>query len=145
MVSTSLPASADDMPKKRAALMDSFYNAFRRGDVAALLELCHDDVEVYKAPGVVDMVAALTPRGRDRVAGYLQGWLDSWDAYEPMLQEVRSSGDQVVALVKVHSRGRGSQFDLNEDMADVFTVRDDKISSMRLYVTRDDALGAVAE
>src|SRR6185436_8653397 len=123
------------MNKKQAALMDTFYVALRRGDVPAVLDLCHDDVEVYKAPGVVDMVAAMTPRGRDRVAGYLQGWLDSWDTYEPVLEEVRSSGDQVVALVKVHSRGVGSQFDLNEDMADVFTVRDGKITSMRLYVT----------
>jgi ketosteroid isomerase-like protein len=132
------------MNDKRAPLMDSFYDAFRRGDVPALIELCHEDVEVYKAPGVVDMVAALTPRGRERVAGYLQGWLDSWDAYEPSLQELRTSGDRVIALVKVHSRGRGSQFDLNEEMADVFTIRGGKISSMRLYVTRDDALRAPA-
>ena len=125
--------------------MDSFYDAFRRRDVHAVLELCHEDVEVYKAPGVVDMVAALTPRGRDRVEGYLEGWLDSWDAYEPTLQELRASGDQVIALVKVHSRGRGSQFDLNEEMADVFTVRDNKIASMRLYVSRDDALRTAAE
>ena len=125
--------------------MDSFYDAFRRRDVTALLDLCHDDVEVYKAPGVVDMVAALTPRGRERVAGYLQGWLDSWDAYDPQLQELRTSGDQIIALLKVHSRGRGSQFDLNEDMADVFTVRDNKIASMRLYVSRDEALRAPAD
>ena len=47
--------------------------------------------------------------------------------------------------MKVHSRGRGSQFDLNEEMADVFTVRDNKIASMRLYVSRDEALRTVAE
>ena len=80
------------MDRDRVALMDSFYDAFRRRDVHALLELCDDDVEVYKAPGVVDMVAALTPRGRDRVEGYLEGWLDSWDAYEPTLQELRTLG-----------------------------------------------------
>ena len=106
------PSPQAGMDSERVALMDSFYDAFRRRDVRALLELCHDDVEVYKAPGVVDMVAALTPRGRDRVEGYLEGWLESWDAYEPTLQELRTSGDQVVALVQVHSRGRGSQFDL---------------------------------
>jgi ketosteroid isomerase-like protein len=133
------------MDRERAALIDSFYAALRSRDVPAVLELCHDDVEVYKDPGVVDMVAALTPRGRDRVESYLEGWLESWDAYEPTLEELRGSGDQVVALVQVHSRGRGSQFDLNEDMADVFTVRDNKIAQMRLYVTRDEALRTPAE
>ncbi len=133
------------MDSERVALMDSLYDAFRRRDVRAVLELCHEDVEVYKAPGVVDMVAALTPRGRDRVEDYLEGWFDSWDAYQPRLEDVRTSGDLVVALVKVHSRGRGSQFDLDEEMADVFTVRDNKITRMRLYVSRDEALKTAAE
>ena len=128
------------MDREQAALIDTFYDALRRRDVSAVLELCHDDVEVYKAPGVVDMVAALTPRGRDRVESYLEGWLESWDTYDPTLEELRPSGDDLIALVKVHSRGRGSQFDLNEDMADVFTVRDNKIARMRMYVSRDEAL-----
>lgn len=128
------------MDTERASLIDRFYEALTRHDVSAVLDVCHDDVEVYKAPGVVEMVSALTPRGRERVARWLEGWLASWDLYEPTVERLSDAGDQVVALVKVRSRGRGSQFDLDEEMADVFTLREGKISHLRLYVSRDEAL-----
>lgn len=128
------------MNTERAALIDRFYAALTDRDVSAVLDLCHDDVEVYKAPGVVEMVSALTPRGRERVARWLEGWLASWDLYEPTVERLSDAGDKVVALVRVHSRGSGSQFDLEEDMADALTFRDGQISSMRLYVARDEAL-----
>jgi len=128
------------MDTERAALIDRFYEALTQGDVSAVLAQCHDDVEVYKAPGVIEMVSALTPRGRERVAHWLEGWLASWDLYEPRVEGLSEAGDKVVALLHVRSRGRGSQFDLEEDIADVLSMRDGKISGMRLYVSRDEAL-----
>ena len=128
------------MDTERAVLIDEFYDALTRRDVSAVLGLCHDDIEVYKAPGVVEMVSALTPRGRERVAQWLEGWLASWDMYAPTVERLADAGDRVVALVKVHSRGAGSQFDLDEDMADILTFRDGRICRMRLYVSREEAL-----
>ena len=132
------------MDTERAALIDRFYEALTQRDVGAVLDLCNDDVEVYKAPGVVEMVSALTPRGRDRVAQWLEGWLASWDVYEPAVERLSEAGDRVVALLHVRSRGRGSQFDLEEEMADVFTLEGERISRMRLYVSRDEALRELA-
>jgi ketosteroid isomerase-like protein len=128
------------MDTERATLIGRFYEALTARDVSAVLDLCHDDVEVYKAPGVVEMVSARTPRGRAGVAQWLEGWLASWDLYEPSVEQLTAAGDKVVALLRVHSRGRGSQFDLDDDMADVFTIRDGAISRMRLYVSSDEAL-----
>jgi ketosteroid isomerase-like protein len=122
-------------------VIDRFYEAFSSRDVDAILDLCHTDVEIYKDPDVVELVSALTPRGRERVLQYLQGWLDSWDMYEPQVSALREAdGDQVVAMVDVRARGRGSQFDIEEEIADVFTFRDDAIMRLRLHVTRDVAL-----
>jgi ketosteroid isomerase-like protein len=129
------------MDPKRVELLDRFYEAFARRDVDAVMELCHPDVEIYKDPDVVEMVSALTPRGHERVATYLRGWLDSWDMYRPTIVELRETdtGD-VVALVDVTARGRGSQFDIDEEIADVVTFRDDSIARLRLHVTREVAL-----
>ena len=52
------------MDKQRVDLIDRFYEAFSRHDVDAVLDLCHEDIEIYKDPDVVEMVSALTPRGR---------------------------------------------------------------------------------
>jgi ketosteroid isomerase-like protein len=129
------------MDSERADLIDRFYEAFSRRDVDAVMDLCDESVEVYKDPDVVEMVSALTPRGRERVATYLRGWIESWDMYRPSVVELREAcGDEVVALVDVHARGRGSQFDIEEEIADVFTFGGDRIVRMRLHVTRDVAL-----
>jgi len=129
------------MDKQRSDVIDRFYEAFAQRDVDGMLALCDPEVEVYKDPDVVEMVSALTPRGQERVSQYLQGWLDSWDMYRPTVAQLRDAGDDdVVALVDVHARGRGSQFDIEEEIADVFTFRGDAIVRLRLHVTRDVAL-----
>jgi ketosteroid isomerase-like protein len=129
------------MDSQHADLIDRFYEAFSRRDVDAVMALCDDTVEIYKDPDVVEMVSALTPRGQERVATYLRGWLDSWDMYQPSVVGLRDAGGgTVVALVDVRARGRGSQFDIEEEIADVLTFAGDRIVRMRLHVTRDVAL-----
>ena len=129
------------MDSQRAELIARFYEAFSRRDVDGIVSLCDPDVEVYKDPDVVEMVSALTPRGREGIARYLSGWLGSWDLYEPQVAELREAGpDDVVVLVDLHARGRGSQFDLREEIADVLTFRGERLSRLRLHVTRDTAL-----
>jgi ketosteroid isomerase-like protein len=140
---SQLHRSFTAMDDQRADLIDRFYEAFSRRDVDGVLDLCHEDIEIYTDPDVVEMVSALTPRGRERVAQYLRGWLDSWDMYQPRVSDLREAGDHlVVALVEVHARGRGSQFDIEEEIADVLTFRGDRLARLRLHVTRDQALRA---
>jgi ketosteroid isomerase-like protein len=132
-----------DASKKTTALLRRFYEYFNHRDLDAVLELCAPEIEVYKDPEVIEMVAAFTPRGQERVAQYLRGWLDSWDNYQARPEQILESGEEVVVLVHVRARGKGSQFDIEADMADAFTVRDGKIVSLRLYIQRQDALQAI--
>lgn len=139
MVSICLPGPA--MDSQRAELIARFYEALSNRDLDGIVALCHEDVEIYRDPNVIEMVSALAPRGREKVARYLSGWLDSWDLYEPGVAELREAGpDEVVVLIDLHARGRGSQFDLEEEIADVLTFRGDRLARLRLHVTRDTAL-----
>ena len=134
-----------DASKETTELLRQFYEYFNQRDLDAVLELCAPEVEVYKDPEVVEMVAAFTPRGQERVAQYLRGWLDSWDAYQARPEQILEGGEEVAVLVHLRARGKGSQFDIEEDMADVFTVRDGKIVRLRLYIRRQDALQAIGD
>jgi ketosteroid isomerase-like protein len=134
-----------DASKETTELLRQFYEYFNQRDLDAVLELCAPEVEVYKDPDVVEMVAAFTPRGRERVAQYLRGWLDSWDAYQARPEQILEAGEEAAVLVHLRARGKGSQFDIEEDMADVFTVRDGKIVRLRLYIRRQDALQAIED
>lgn len=132
-----------DASKEKSDLLRQFYEYFNQQDLDAVLELCSPEVEVYKDPEVVEMVSALTPRGQERVAQYLRGWLDSWDDYQARPEQFLGSGEDVAVLVHVRARGKGSQFDIEEDMADVYKVKDGKIVLLRLYIQRQDALKAI--
>jgi len=136
----SKPGSSHRATHDTTDLLRRFYESFNQGDLDSVLELCSDDVELYQDPDVVEMVAALTPRGQERIAQYLRGWLDSWSDYHARPQEFLQSGEQVAAFTQLRARGKNSQFEIEVDMADVFTVRDGRIARFRLYVERADAL-----
>jgi ketosteroid isomerase-like protein len=136
-------ASANQATGENVELLRRFYESFNQGDLDSVLELCTEHVEVYKDPEVVEVVSAVVPRGQERVAQYLRGWLDSWSEYNARPEEFLQSGEEVAALTQLRARGKNSQFEIEGDMADVFTVRDGRIARFRLYVRRIDALGAL--
>ena len=93
------------MDQAHVDLLREFYDALNRDDVDPAVQLCDPDVRVWLNP---EVVAALPPRGYKEVAKYLRGWFDSWDAYVPRPQEFIDAGDQVVVMVKLRARGKGS-------------------------------------
>jgi ketosteroid isomerase-like protein len=139
-----MAGQASKAPKETVELLRRFYESFNQHDLDAVLELCTEDVEIYKDPEVVEMVAAMMPRGQELVAQYLRTWLESWDSYNARPEDFVQSGDECAALIQLRARGKGSQFDIEEEMADVFTVQEGRIARLRLYVRRPEALEAVA-
>src|SRR4051794_16470089 len=127
------------MDQAHLDLLQGFYDALNRDDVESAVRLCDADVRVYLNP---DVVATLAPRGQKEVSEYLRGWFDSWDRYTPRPEEFIESGDQVVVMVQLQARGKGSRFEIEEEMADLFTLEDGKIVQLRLYVDRGVALDA---
>lgn len=119
------------------ALLHRFYEALNRRDFDGALALCDAEVEVYMPP---EVVAAVAPRGHRDVGEYLRGWFDSWHLYRPQPEEFIAAGDQVVALVHLRARGKGSRFEIEEQVADVFELDGGRISKLRLYVHRETAL-----
>jgi ketosteroid isomerase-like protein len=125
------------VPEHDTEVLKRFYEAINEQDVDAAMTLCDRKVEVYLPPNIVSAVA---PRGHRDVGAYLREFMDSWHMYRPEPEDFVASGDQVVALVHLRARGKGSRFVIEEDVADVFKVDQGKISQLRLYVHRDQAL-----
>jgi ketosteroid isomerase-like protein len=121
------------MDQAHVEVLRDFYDALGRNDVESAVGLCDPEVEVYLNP---EVVAALAPKGHKEVASYLHGWFASWDKYAPRPEEFIEAGEQVVVLVQLRARGKGSRFEIEEDVADVFRLDDGKIVQLRLYVDR---------
>jgi ketosteroid isomerase-like protein len=134
------------MLERNVETLHRFYETLNRGDVAAALELCDRDVDLYALPGVF---ADGNQRSNERVAKYLQRWLRNWDRYESEPERFIEAGDKVVVYIHLRgglsyeADGTRSRVEIEERVADVFRLRDGKITQLRLYVQRDKALEAL--
>ena len=86
------------------------YEAWNRGDVGAVLELVHPDIEWR--PGA-DAPEAGENRGRDGFRGFLESWLESFEDLSIVPEELVVEGDCVVAMVRQRGRGRGSGVEID--------------------------------
>jgi ketosteroid isomerase-like protein len=70
-------------------------------------------------------------------------WLAPWKTYRVETEEVIDLGDRVLVLVRAFGRLEGSQGEVENTSASLWTVRDRKIARVEFYVDRTEALKAV--
>ena len=117
------------------------YEAWNGGDMDAFFEIVAPDVEWWPSeqspePGPF--------RGRDALAGFMRSYFDSFDEIMFELEDVVPGGeaDQVLVLLTLHTRGKGSGVEVEIRIGHVLTVRDGKIARGRVYTDLDDARAA---
>jgi ketosteroid isomerase-like protein len=82
-------------------------------------------------------------RGFGGLLTFLESWDESWEAHEIEPQEFIDAGDQVVLISRQLGRGKMSGVDVEQQLAQVWTLRDKRIVRMTAYPSKADALGAV--
>jgi ketosteroid isomerase-like protein len=106
-------------------------------------------VEIFYSPElecVYEHVQALPldlppiDRGRDAMRRWSQVWDEAWDDARATVKEViDTSGDQMGTVVRVEGRGRGSGAMVEQELTEVFTLRDGLV--VRFVVFADRAQG----
>jgi uncharacterized protein len=116
------------------------YEAFARGDLDAVLEFMHPEIEAHDPPEVPD---AAIYRGRDAVR---RDWEETAGLFEDFSIDVEKSidrDDEVVVFLRFRGRGRDSGAELEAPMAHVWTLHDGKAVRLRQFLDRAEALEAV--
>ena len=117
-------------------IVQGFYDALARGDVASVLETLAPDVQWTEADG---FPYGGTDTGHEAVVNEVLAPLGSeWEGFHARPTELIDGGDQVVALGRYggtfHETGKSMQ----ADFAHVWTLRDGQAVRFRQYV--DSAL-----
>jgi ketosteroid isomerase-like protein len=99
----------------------------------------HPDVESVR-PGLPD---GKTYTGLDGLRDMWLEWLAPWTTFRVEADDVIDLGDRVLVLAHVFGRLEGSQAEVENSVASVFTVRDGKIAHVEFYLDRAEALKAV--
>lgn len=129
----------NDTIEKELELVKEGYRAFERGDLPWVLEHFHTEILVedrFESPD------AAVFHGHDGFLRYLEGWLSAWEEFRMHPTRFIPAGDKILVLVRQTGRGKGSKMEIEEDVAHLWTVRDEIAVGYRVY---SDQLAALAE
>jgi ketosteroid isomerase-like protein len=114
------------------------YAAYARGDLAALLEVVHPDVEwTYLDPGLADPPLQVC-HGRGEVESALRR--QAGQGLRSQLEDVLANGEQVVVGVRTPGVDALRVRQADDRNYDVFTVREGRIVAIRACHDRAEAL-----
>src|SRR5689334_19747051 len=96
--------TARAMSTENVALVREGFAAWERGDIDALVDGAHPDIEIVQPPEVPD---SKTYRGKSGLAEAFADWPKQWDGFRAELVEVIDVDDaQVIAVTRHYMRAR---------------------------------------
>lgn len=127
------------MSQENVETMRRGYSAWGEGGVDAIIPFLDSEVRWSQDPSFPGAKTYVGHRG-------VREW-DAWlgESFEERHVEVErliDCGDGVLALVVVHTRGRGSGAEAQTPMAHLWRLRDGKGILVKFYLDRDEALEA---
>jgi ketosteroid isomerase-like protein len=129
------------MSQENVAVVRAQFAALGRGGLEAVTRFWHPDIEWRAIEGALDDVGLI--RGESALRRHYQDWIDTVDQLQVEVVEVIAEvGEQVVVVVRISGRGRGSGVPTSLRYYVVCIIRDGRILSGREYATRDEALEA---
>lgn len=127
------------MSKEDVDLVRRAYEALNRGEIEALVELCHPDFHLDMSERVFNPA---TYDGHDGIRRFYGEVREVWEKFQWEPKGLYDAGEQVVALLHSHGLGSGSGIEIDRDVAMVWTVRDGKAAALRFYLDQAEALKA---
>ena len=127
------------MSEENIEIVRSALDAWNRQDDEAALQLFAADTEL-DASGRI-----LNPDIYTGIEGFMRFRRDiaeAWDRFELEIEDLFDSGSLVVVFVRSIGKGRASGIEVDFRSAWLVTVSDQKITRVRLYRERKEALEA---
>ena len=134
--------STPELEQVIAALRGA-YAAFNRGDIEAAVESLDEQIE-WTEPA--DFPGGGTYHGREGVKHYLSQSRAAWAEVNSEPEQFISSGNRFVVFVHARVRPKYDKNDNNDNdwrevnLADVYTLSNGKITEMRAFADRQEAL-----
>jgi ketosteroid isomerase-like protein len=111
--------------------------ALGRRDLDALTDLLARDCEIVPLRAVVEHTMF---RGPHALTEWWAAQDDAWESVTWEDESAREGADWVLSFGRIRARSRGSGVPLDVQAAGVMHFRDGRITSIRVYTSRADAL-----
>jgi ketosteroid isomerase-like protein len=126
------------MSEENVEIVRRSYDAYLRGDLESALAACDPEIEIYDH----DIPDSGEYRGFEGLARWQADWESSWESWRWDPEEFIEAGERVVAVLRVHARGRESGVDVERVDGAVWTLREGRCVRLDYYGSREQALEA---
>ena len=125
--------SAEQADAGNVAIVRRSYEAFARGDLAAVLADFHPEIEWHQAQGLPH---GGFYRGRDEVERAIFAPLDDewWDEFEATPSDVLDAGSEVVVIGRYTGRSKATGRPLDVPFVHVWSLREGKAVRFRQFL-----------
>ena len=133
------------MSRENEELIRRGFDVFNRvgasGDLTALVQVQREfaDPAIEYTPVVEGMRIC----GHEDLLDYWRRWFEPWSEIRWDVDEVIDAGEQVIVVLTIVARGKGSGMEITQHSCLVFEGRDGKVVRAREYLLREEALEAV--
>jgi ketosteroid isomerase-like protein len=126
------------MSQENVEIVRRGYDAYARGDVAAMLADIDSEMVTYR-----EEPDGATFNGRDGFLQAIAEWVEDFDEFEATAEELIDANDRQV-VVHVHQTATGSQSGapIEGDFWFVHTLSDSKVTRLDMFASKDKALRA---
>jgi ketosteroid isomerase-like protein len=128
---------------QRRALAQGGMDAYNDGDVARMLAVLTEDVEVYASP---EMANAGEYRGHEGFVSWIRAWTDAWEEISADVTDNTPVGERhVVTTIHQEGRGRGG-IEVSMQLAFLFDVNDEGLCTyLAMLPTPQEAIRMAEE
>jgi ketosteroid isomerase-like protein len=120
-----------------AELVKRAYAALAERDFDTLSELAAPDFEMDMTVRVLNPA---TYRGEQGLRQFLAEIDELWESMDMQVERLVERDDEVLALLAVDIKGRGSGLTLQDRIAQRWTVRDGRLVRMKVYTDQEAGL-----
>ena len=120
------------MSAQNVQVVRTLFELWGTPEVDRSFELHHEDVEIeltYTIPGL-----AARHHGHDGMRRFWRQWLGSWGGVEILHFDLEAAGDRVLGAWTQRMTGRGSDIEMHQEHAAIFTLRDGKVARARYFM-----------
>jgi ketosteroid isomerase-like protein len=125
--------------RENVEIVQTGFDAFRRGDLPAMLESFASDVLVTTRPDQPDVRDF---HGHDGLLEQLSQWVDTWDGFSIEILRLRDEGNVVIVIARERGQGMRSRVPMDDEVTFVFTVEKAKVVRWQMFGSEPEALRA---
>lgn len=129
------------MPQENVELVRATFDAYFRGDAAAMFDRVAPDIVVTQFPDQPDVQDY---RGHEGLMRVMSEWIGTWDDWSIEILRAREIGGLGLVLVaaRQQGRGKGSGVPIEGEVSFLFTVRAGRIARWQMFHSEQQALEA---